>query len=146
MSDKIEEARRPLFLLLTLDEHYDMEWFDNLETAAYQLKGVADVEVLAHHPPEDGEESGVVTWRSTARGFSLGEFEDEYKQQCSIQDSSRAGIDCFWLGVGNTGPRIEGPFGTKGEDIMGRMHLTKEHARDLITILQRFVETGSVHP
>ncbi len=82
-------------VLLVLEEEYDMEWFDDLTTAAYQLKGVADV-------------------------------------------------DALWLGVDNAGPNIDGPTGRRNEDVRTRMHLTKEHARDLIVVLQRFVETGSV--
>lgn len=75
------------------------------------------------------------------RGFAYAEFEDRYKQKCSIQKSSLATEDCIWLGV-DVGIPIE--LGGDGKKIMGRMHLTQEMAAELIPILQRFVNTGEL--
>lgn len=74
------------------------------------------------------------------RGFAYAEFEDRYKQKCSIQKSSLAFEDCIWLGV-DVGIPVE--LGGTGE--LGRMHLTQEMAAELIPILQRFVETGELY-
>lgn len=74
------------------------------------------------------------------RNFAYAEFEDRYKQKCSIQKSSLATEDCIWLGVG-----ILVELGGTGEEIMGRMHLTQEMAAELIPILQRFVNTGELY-
>lgn len=63
----------------------------------------------------------------TNRGFGRGSFIDRYGEKCSIQDSSLATEECIWLGVDSN-----------------RMHLTVEMAQELIVVLQRFVETGSV--
>lgn len=80
----------------------------------------------------------------TNRGFRLIEFNDRYKQSCSIQDSSLATESAIWLGVSNTGPNMEGPNGKVSEDINARMHLTMEMVEALIPVLQRFVKTGSI--
>lgn len=74
------------------------------------------------------------------RNFAYAEFEDRYKQKCSIQKSSLAFEDCIWLGV-DVGIPVE--LGGDGE--LGRMHLTQEMAAELIPILQRFVNTGELY-
>lgn len=84
-----------------------------------------------------------VTLQETQRGFLKGEFEDRYRQRCSIQESS-AVDPCLWLGVENTGPLLAGPSGEKGEDVLARMHLTQEMVRDLLPLLQHFVEHGDL--
>lgn len=70
-----------------------------------------------------------INMRKTDRGFLLGEFEDHYKNPCSIQESSLADEDCIWLG-------------TSEGKIHSRMHLTQDMAVELIRHLQTFVDTG----
>lgn len=65
------------------------------------------------------------------RGFMLGEFNDKYNQNCSLQESSAADEHCVWLGVND---------GTS--DLGSRMHLTQEMAADLLGPLAHFVATG----
>ncbi len=77
----------------------------------------------------------------TKRNFKVIDFDDYYGQDCSIQKSSIATIDCIWLGVDNTGDELGNKEGT-------RMHLTRKQAAFLIPILENFVKTGelpSVH-
>ena len=62
------------------------------------------------------------------RGSVRGEFEDRYGDSCSIQESG-ASDRCIWLGV-NIAPR--------------RMYLTQDMARELLPLLQCFVETGGL--
>lgn len=80
----------------------------------------------------------------TQRGFSLGEFEDDYRQKCTIQMSSIATRRCIWLGVSNMGPLLEGPDGSKNYDINARMHLSREHVKRLLPLLTKFAETGDL--
>lgn len=80
----------------------------------------------------------------TQRGFSLGEFKDDYGQICSIQLSSAASKRCIWLGVVNTGPNLEGPTGKRNEDVYARMHLTREDVKKLLPLLQKFADTGDL--
>lgn len=62
------------------------------------------------------------------RGFTTLEFRDRRPSgpMCTLQESSLATEDAVW-------------FGVAGSD---RMHLTSGMLRELIPILQRFVETG----
>lgn len=85
---------------------------------------------------------GMIIFKSNERGFTTGKFQDRYKQECSIQDSSIATEACIWLGVDNTGQLIEGPSGNKNETVNCRMHLTVDMVKELIPILQAFVATG----
>ena len=79
--------------------------------------------------------------KKTQRGFSLIEFEDRYKQKCSLQKSSLATEDAIWLGV-HIG--IPAELGGKGEDVNARMHLTRKQVKALLPHLQAFAETGSI--
>ena len=36
---------------------------------------------------------------TTARGFSITEFSDQYGEKCSLQKSSLATEDCVWFGI-----------------------------------------------
>jgi hypothetical protein len=75
-------------------------------------------------------------FRTTKRGFLVGEFLDRYGKECSIQESSFADEDCIWLGVDND---------AEGNAIAnGRMHLTQAQARDLIPVLRHFARTGGL--
>lgn len=70
----------------------------------------------------------------TERGFMRGEFIDLYGSQCSIQESSLATEMALWLGVDTN---------FKGEE-QTRMHLSIEQVKELIPILQEFIETGEI--
>lgn len=63
----------------------------------------------------------------TARGFGFYEFQDRLKIKCQLQKSSIATQDCIWLGT-----------------VVDRMHLTQEHVKELLPILQKFVEAGEI--
>jgi hypothetical protein len=71
----------------------------------------------------------------TDRGFSYVQFEDHYKQQCSIQQSSV--YTHIWLGVDKD---------WQGKEIFGRMHLSMEQVQALLPYLERFAKTGSMEP
>lgn len=67
----------------------------------------------------------------TQRGFEIVEFEDMYNQRCSLQQSSIAlydqpGSGAIWLG-------------RDGE----RMHLKDTQVKELVEMLQRWLDTGS---
>lgn len=97
------------------------------EERTYSFKeAMEDLGVAGHG------ELGLVT--RTERGFELIEFKDLYNKECSLQQSSLAiywdpGTSAVWLGV--------------GED---RMHLGEEQVKSLITVLQRWLDTGSFIP
>lgn len=80
--------------------------------------------------------------KKTIRGFGIIEFEDRYKQKCSLQESSLAEESAIWFGVDNTGPSLEGPNGQRNEDVGVRMHLTVKQMKKLLPYLQNFIETG----
>ena len=80
--------------------------------------------------------------KKTDRGFTYYDFEDRYEQKCSLQDSSLATADAIWFGVDNRGPHMKGPDDKFGQDVFARMHLTKEQVKELLPLLQHFVETG----
>jgi hypothetical protein len=85
----------------------------------------------------------------TERGFARVDFEDRYGSQCSLQASSLATEAAIWFGVNDGGHfevrkpdhnhAVHGPPATGG-----RMHLTQEHVRALLPMLQRFAETGEL--
>lgn len=69
----------------------------------------------------------------TQRGFEIVQFKDLYNEDCSLQQSSLAiyeqpGSGAIWFGV------------KKGNN---RMHLSYEQVKELIPLLQNWVETGS---
>lgn len=76
------------------------------------------------------------------RGFAFTSFKDRYKQECSLQKSSLATEDCIWLGVDVGIPK---ELGGAGEQINGRMHLTRKQVKTLLPHLQRFVDTGELY-
>lgn len=88
----------------------------------------------------------------TDRGFDRIEFFDRYNEGCSIQKSSLATEDCIWFGIDNPEPQIlKEKVGWKKFDIPkevlinSRMHLTKEMVKELLPVLQRFVDTGEIN-
>lgn len=93
---------------------------------------------------------------TTNRGFELYEFTDYYGSKCSLQKSSVATEDCIWLGIDDPEPEILASKVMKNgtgwikypipEDVQirTRMHLSREEAKQLLPILQSFVETGEI--
>lgn len=99
---------------------------------------------------------------TTNRGFRLLEFIDRYGCKCSIQESSLATEDAIWFGVSNPNPQIMASqakeFGIETSETCGwieypipdevlihtRMHLTREQVKELLPILQLFVEEGEL--
>lgn len=89
---------------------------------------------------------------ATDRGFAYGTFTDKYNNKCSIQESSAAMEPCIWLGIDNPeltvfeagmGNYIKTPM-PSNFSVPSRMHLTQEQAKELIPLLQKFVETGLI--
>ena len=92
----------------------------------------------------------------TERGFDLIEFRDLYEKSFSIQKSSLATQNAIWFGIDDAEPKIlasktmEGGTGWVKYPIPGdvsintRMHLNREQVKELITILQKFVDTGEI--
>ena len=98
----------------------------------------------------------------TYRGFAHSSFEDRYGARCSIQKSSLAFEDCIWFGVDDANPIImcnnAVRNGVPAQDNCGwqpyeipedvslntRMHLTQEQVKQIIPVLQHFVDTGEL--
>jgi len=89
----------------------------------------------------------------TNRGFDYLNFTDHYGIACSLQKSSIATIDAIWLGINK--PKLTVFENTsKGKylnidmpenfDVSSRMHLTREQVKELLPILQKFVDTGEL--
>lgn len=87
----------------------------------------------------------------TSWGFHKIEFKDINGVECSVQESSLATEEAIWLGVDDPDPEILLP--NKGwvkypvlEDVLfkSRMHLSIKQAAQLVRILNKFLETGSV--
>lgn len=72
----------------------------------------------------------MINLNKTSRGFYVAEFKDRTQEMCSIQESSIATEACIWLGY-SSGPR---------------MHLTIDNVEELLPLLNRFVDTGSLNP
>lgn len=86
-----------------------------------------------------------MVFTETARGFGRWDFIDRYNEKCSLQDSSLATEDAIWLGINRvdiTEKNLVEEGGVKYA--MGRMHLTREQVKELIPILQHFVDHGSL--
>lgn len=78
---------------------------------------------------------GTLSLEPAANGFLRGDFTDANGDACSIQESSAMG-SYLWLGQ-NSGTHHMGRC-------LARMHLSQEHVRELLPLLQRFAETGSL--
>lgn len=95
-------------------------------------------------------------FKKTARGFAFYEFIDTYGAKCSLQKSSSATEDKIWLGVDDADPKIMAsqtpqggtgwvPFAIpKNVLLTTRMHLNRRQVKQLLPILQLFVETGEI--
>ena len=85
----------------------------------------------------------------TNRGFELIEFADGNGEECSIQQSSaiddsdrgyeKPGTSYLWIGCDKNSvhPRT-------GEALSPRMHLHREHVQELVAVLNRWLDTGSL--
>jgi len=94
--------------------------------------------------------------KKTERGFAFYEFQDRYDCQCSIQKSSLATEDAIWFGINDPDPKIMASMVMDNgvgwvkypihPDVLikTQMHLTVDQVRDLLPILQKFVETGDI--
>ena len=69
------------------------------------------------------------------KGVGKISFEDDYKQQCSLQKSNAALSDKIWLGVDKD---------INGKAVNARMHLTQEQVKFLLPYLQAFADKGVV--
>lgn len=83
---------------------------------------------------------------TTSRGFTLYEFVDRYGESCSLQESSLATEDAIWLGIDAIDPTNRTIVVNKKDAVMGRMHLTVEHVKELLPLLTYFVEHGTLPP
>ena len=91
--------------------------------------------------------------KKTQRGFSYSEFKDSYGLECSIQKSSSAMDDYIWFGIDkplltifedeNMGKYIKTTM-PKTFMVDSRMHLNREQVKELLPILQHFVNTGEL--
>jgi hypothetical protein len=100
--------------------------------------------------------------KPTLRGFAHSSFKDRYGARCSVQKSSIAFEECIWFGVDDPKPQILCSHAERNgvarqnstgwqpykipEDVLltTRMHLTQEQVRELIPVLQHFVDTGEL--
>jgi len=99
----------------------------------------------------------------TDRGFDYNEFTDRYGDKCSLQKSSLASEDAIWLGIKDANPQLMASdaiklgLETNGETcgwvpyqipeevlLSTRMHLTQDMVKELLPVLERFVETGEL--
>lgn len=92
----------------------------------------------------------------TERGFGLIKFRDMYDCQYSIQKSSLATEDAIWFGIDDPNPQIMASdlelkangwvkFPLSDKILLTtRMHLSVNQVKELIPILQKFVDTGEI--
>lgn len=87
----------------------------------------------------------------TERGFTRIEFIDRSNVKCSIEKSSLATEDAICLGVDYPDPKIfcigEGWVNYPIPEnvlISTSMHLTVDQVKQLLPILQKFVDTGEI--
>lgn len=104
----------------------------------------------------------MIEFNTTDRRFALGTFQDLYGTRCSIQKSSLATENAIWLGVDDAEPMImakdAAAYGIETTKTCGwvpfpvpnsvffttRMHLTVDQVKQLLPVLQRFVDTGEL--
>lgn len=93
----------------------------------------------------------------TNRGFDIHHFLDYYNNRYSLQKSS-ATEDAIWLGIDDANPQIMAKdcpavstdvgwvsYPIPAEVLLTtRMHLTRDQVKDLLPILQKFVDTGEL--
>lgn len=66
----------------------------------------------------------------TGRGFGFIDFNDAYGQECSVQESSNV-VPHIWFGI---------DVDLDKKEVNQRMHLNVKQVKNLIPILQYFVE------
>jgi len=99
---------------------------------------------------------------TTHRGFNGFDGVDLYGEKFSIQKSSLATDDAIWFGIDDPNPQVMASqsylVGVETTETCGwveypiphqvminaRMHLNKEQVKEIIGILQKFVDTGDV--
>lgn len=90
---------------------------------------------------------------TTLRGFARYQFKDSGNNVCSIQKSSAALEDRIWLGIDEPELTIfqdksKGKYITTSMpdnfSVDSRMELTIDQVKELLPILQQFVETGEI--
>jgi hypothetical protein len=104
--------------------------------------------------------------KKNRRNFETGKFIDRNGYECSIQKSSLANEDCIWLGIDDPKPQLMSSDATRmglrqktfDENDNGwvkfeipkevllttHMHLTRKQVKELLPLLQKFVETGEL--
>lgn len=108
----------------------------------------------------------------TNRGFAYWEDKDSYGLEFSIQKSSATMEDKIWFGVNNVEPKVMSSDVLKNPELYSvleykkaleanrvgwvdyyipdtvllssKIHINQEQAKDIIEVLQRFVDTGEV--
>ncbi len=65
-------------------------------------------------------------------GLPRADFRDAYEDACSIQDAEAGDPPRIMLGANDV------------NGVPARMHLTQDMVRELLPLLHRFVETGSI--
>jgi len=80
------------------------------------------------------------------RGFRGLRFRDRYNTACSLQESSLMFEACIWLGAheGHLLEDASSPHPPEKRPLLARMHLTQDHVRALLPLLQHFAETGEL--
>jgi len=84
-------------------------------------------------------------FQPTQRGFLKAEFKDYYGDDCSIQMSSLADREAIWLGRDGGTHYLGTQVVEKGDyTCAARMHLTRKQVKELLPVLQFFVDNGSL--
>ena len=104
-----------------------------------------------------------MTKHKTARGFPFISFKDFYERDCSVQISSLADEMCIWVGLDGAEPKVlaknAAKYGIKTNETTGwvpfpvpdevllstKMHLNTKQVKDLIKVLQKWVDTGEIY-
>lgn len=102
-------------------------------------------------------------FKHTNRGFELVTFKDRYDVPCSIQQSSLETEKALWIGCDDADPTVlASKANALGEPtertvewvaypipeevlLNTRMHLTDDQVRELVSVLNMWLETGSLH-
>ena len=90
-----------------------------------------------------GDETLTIKEGSTNRGFSFVSWTDLYNRECSLQKSSIATADCYWLGVDNSPVSLNEPEGPRKSVDDGRMHLNRAQMKQLIKLLRAALKEWS---
>lgn len=81
----------------------------------------------------------------TQRGFAVSEFYDVFGSKCSLQESSISiPGGAIWLGTDvpfDLNRMVPTPY-RAGEQT--RMHLSRKMVKEILPLLQRFVDTGGL--